>query len=387
MKSKSWHIYKGMSLYTRPRSPFYWGCLRIDKKYYKKSLKTTNRDDAEKLLFAWKSELMTSPDSPIGETGNAFSAHAKKLIRREKNLPPRPSGIEQWTDTQRLLRRTNGLLDYFGNKDVSHINEVDIEKFIEQLPLNNKPLSTTYLNKHLNLLKRILSSAGKNDIQYPKVRGKKSNPRGYFNLEEYRKLRDGAKDMTGVKFTTQNGTEYEITSELHSFIIFMTGSMLRPTVSEIYSLKFEDIKVKEIKNGKDKVKYLEFAINRKNRPALVQTLPTSFYAYEDILERRPKHKQSDYLFAPQYDNRRTAMRYMSNMFKQLLIELKMQKGKLGEDRTLYSLRHSSLIYNLSQPNVDLLDISRRADTSMKMIQDYYYPQSQLDEKLKDFLRV
>jgi len=37
--------------------------------------------------------------------------------------------------------------------------------------------------------------------------------------------------------------------------------------------------------------------------------------------------------------------------------------------------------------VDLLDIARRADTSMKMIQDYYYPQSQLDEKLKDFLRI
>ena len=163
----------------------------------------------------------------------------------------------------------------------------------------------------------------------------------------------------------------------------MTGSMLRPTVSEIYSLKFEDIRVREL----DDVKYLEFAINRKNKPMLVQTLPTSYYAYEDIIERRPKHKQSDYLFAPQYDNRRTAMRYISAQFKQLLIELRMQKGKLGEDRTLYSLRHSSLIYNLSQPNVDLLDIARRADTSMKMIQDYYYPQSQLDEKLKDFLRV
>jgi len=186
-----------------------------------------------------------------------------------------------------------------------------------------------------------------------------------------------------MKFNTQNGSEYQITEELHSFIIFMTGSMLRPTVSEIYSLKFEDIKVREL----DDVKYLEFAINRKNKPMLVQTLPTSYYAYEDIIERRPKHKKSDYLFAPQYDNRRTAMRYISSQFKQLLIELNMQKGKLGEDRTLYSLRHSSLIYNLSQPNVDLLDIARRADTSMKMIQDYYYPQSQLDEKLKDFLRV
>ncbi len=383
MKSKSWHIYKGMSLYTRPRSPFYWGCLRIDKKYYKKSLKTTNRDDAEKLLFAWKSELMTSPDSPVGEQGNSFSAHAKKLIRREKNLPPRPSGIEQWTDTNRLLRRTNGLLDYFGNKDVNKITTIDIERFFEQLPLNNKPLSTTYMNKHKNLLKRILDSANRTDIIYPKLRGVKPNPRGYFNIQEYKKLRDGALKLVGMTFNTQNGSEYQITEELHSFIIFMTGSMLRPTVSEIYSLKFEDIKVREL----DDVKYLEFAINRKNKPMLVQTLPTSYYAYEDIIERRPKHKKSDYLFAPQYDNRRTAMRYISSQFKQLLIELNMQKGKLGEDRTLYSLRHSSLIYNLSQPNVDLLDIARRADTSMKMIQDYYYPQSQLDEKLKDFLRV
>ena len=383
MKSKSWHIYKGMSLYTRKDTPYYWGCLRIDKKYYKKSLRTTDRDEAEKLLFAWKSELMTSPDSPVGEQGNSFSAHAKKLIRREKNLPPRPSGIEQWTDTNRLLRRTNGLLDYFGNKDVNKITTIDIERFFEQLPLNNKPLSTTYMNKHKNLLKRILDSANRTDIIYPRLRGVKPNPRGYFNIEEYKKLRDGALKLVGMTFNTQNGSEYQITEELHSFIIFMTGSMLRPTVSEIYSLKFEDIKVREL----DDVKYLEFAINRKNKPMLVQTLPTSYYAYEDIIERRPKHKQSDYLFAPQYDNRRTAMRYISSQFKQLLIELNMQKGKLGEDRTLYSLRHSSLIYNLSQPNVDLLDIARRADTSMKMIQDYYYPQSQLDEKLKDFLRV
>ena len=383
MKSKSWHIYKGMSLYTRKDTPYYWGCLRIDKKYYKKSLRTTDRDEAEKLLFAWKSELMTSPDSPVGEQGNSFSAHAKKLIRREKNLPPRPSGIEQWTDTNRLLRRTNGLLDYFGNKDVNKITTIDIERFFEQLPLNNKPLSTTYMNKHKNLLKRILDSANRTDIIYPRLRGVKPNPRGYFNIQEYKKLRDGALKLVGMTFNTQNGSEYQITEELHSFIIFMTGSMLRPTVSEIYSLKFEDIKVREL----DDVKYLEFAINRKNKPMLVQTLPTSYYAYEDIIERRPKHKQSDYLFAPQYDNRRTAMRYISAQFKQLLIELRMQKGKLGEDRTLYSLRHSSLIYNLSQPNVDLLDIARRADTSMKMIQDYYYPQSQLDEKLKDFLRV
>ena len=166
----------------------------------------------------------------------------------------------------------------------------------------------------------------------------------------------------------------------------MTGSMLRPTVSEIYSLKFEDINVKEIKNGKGKVKYLEFAINRKNRPAVVQTLPTSFYAYEDIVERRPNHKPTDYLFAPQYENRRTAMRYISNMFKQLLIELKMQKGKLGEERSLYSLRHSSLNQRL-ESGVSMEFVAYKGNTSPEMMKNYYIDGRNKKQMVNDHIKL
>ena len=382
-KSKSYQVLPNMQIYLRSDSPRYYGCLRIDGKYFRKCLHTENKSEAERKLFEWKGEMLSSVDSPLGETGNSFSAHARRLIQKEKRLPPRPSGIEQWTDTNRLLRRTNGLLDYFGNRDVNTITVNDIDRFFEQLPLNNKPLTTSYINKHKNLLKRILDSANRTDIVYPKFRGKKSEPRGYFNYEEYKTLLSEIKKLNGVSYTAHNGSEYLITEEMLHFVIFMVGSMLRPTVSEVYSLRYEDIEVKKLKDKE----YLEFAINRKNRKMIVQTLPTSFYAFRDMKILRPDHKESDYLFAPQYEDRRTAMRYMSNMFAQILRESKMKKGRLGEERTLYSLRHTSLIFNLSQPNVDLLDIARRADTSMKMIQDYYYPQSQLDEKLSDFLRV
>lgn len=382
-KSKSYQVLPNMQIYLRSDSPRYYGCLRIDGKYFRKCLHTENKSEAERKLFEWKGEMLSSVDSPLGETGNSFSAHASRLIQKEKRLPPRPSGIEQWTDTNRLLRRTNGLLDYFGNRDVNTISVNDIDRFFEQLPLNNKPLTTSYINKHKNLLKRILDSANRTDIVYPKFRGKKSEPRGYFNYEEYKTLLSEIKKLNGVSYTAHNGSEYLITEEMLHFVIFMVGSMLRPTVSEVYSLRYEDIEVKKLKDKE----YLEFAINRKNRKMIVQTLPTSFYAFRDMKILRPDHKESDYLFAPQYEDRRTAMRYMSNMFAQILRESKMKKGRLSEERTLYSLRHTSLIFNLSQPNVDLLDIARRADTSMKMIQDYYYPQSQLDEKLSDFLRV
>ena len=62
----------------------------------------------------------------------------------------------------------------------------------------------------------------------------------------------------------------------------------------------------------------------------------------------------------------------------------MSKGRDGEKRTLYSLRHSAIIFNLQQ--VDRTDVEKRADTSPEMISNWYYPQSQLEDQLDDYLR-
>jgi len=43
------HILDGMSLYTRDKSPFYWGYLNVDGEIHKKSLKTKDKKEAEKL--------------------------------------------------------------------------------------------------------------------------------------------------------------------------------------------------------------------------------------------------------------------------------------------------------------------------------------------------
>ncbi len=59
-KRKHIHILDGMSLYTRDRSPFYWGYLNIEGKIYKKSLKTTDRKEAERFLFTWKNEIFSN---------------------------------------------------------------------------------------------------------------------------------------------------------------------------------------------------------------------------------------------------------------------------------------------------------------------------------------
>ena len=77
---------------------------------------------------------------------------------------------------------------------------------------------------------------------------------------------------------------------------------------------------------------------------------------------------------------------MSRMFNELLNEIGLKYGKNNEVRTLYSLRHTSIIFNLQHSDLDMFEVSKRGDTSIKMIEDYYYPESQMDEKLSKFLR-
>jgi len=381
-KPQSWSLYKGMQLYKRPRSDFFYGCLRINGKYFRKSLGTEDYNEAEQLLFQWKSDLLSDPNSSVSEFTQSFKFFSEKLIKKQKLFPKPPSGVETHVKTKQLLQRPKGLWDFFGDQDIRSITRSKIEDFVIQLPLNNKPLSTNTIYKHTNLLSQILDMA-EVKVELPKVRGTKSQQRGYFDITSYRKIRDRSKELVGFEYKMRNGSNCQIEEDLHDWIVFMVGSMLRPTVSEVYSLTHKDIEVKDM-NGHS---YLEFLLLRKNQKQRVQTLPTSFFAYRDLCERRGTFSDDDYVFLPRYKNRRTAMDIMSRMFGVLLKQLKMEEDKDGNKLTSYSLRHTAITFNLSVKEVDSLDIARRADTSMKMIDQYYYPRIAQDEKLKDFLRV
>ncbi|MDC3268243.1 hypothetical protein OAU37_00880 [Gammaproteobacteria bacterium] len=375
-------VFTGMSLYKREGSRFYWGYLSINKRVFKKSLGTEDRVEAEKLLFEWKSSLMTGDDSVIVPIEMKFSTFAEKLIKKQMEYDAPPSGIYTYKKTQGLLNRQKGLLEFFGNRDIRKISKQDIESFMSQLSLDGKTLTRGTIYKHINILKQILELADI-EVSFPKIRGaKKAGQRGWFNLQNYKTILDKSNELVGKKFEIAKYKNIQITEDFHDFIIFMVGSMLRPTLSEVYSLKFKDINVKEL----DGVKYLEFTMQRKNQMMAVQTLPTSYYAYRDICNRRPDHIPEDYLFMPEYENRRTATGHMSKLFGFFLKEIGLQHDEDGNKLSTYSLRHTAITFNLSQKGVDSWDIMRRADTSKDMIEKYYYPRSQRDEKLKDFLR-
>ena len=76
-----------MSLYTRDRSPFYWGYLNIEGKIYKKSLKTTDRK-SWKITFVWKNEIFADSLNLIDADDEEDHHHAKQKpmsMKREES--------------------------------------------------------------------------------------------------------------------------------------------------------------------------------------------------------------------------------------------------------------------------------------------------------------
>lgn len=381
--AKSWNLYRGMSIYKRTDSPLFYGRLYIEGKYYRKCLGTEDKKDAERLVFQWKNELLTSDDSPVVSVSYALSKYAKQLVEKQKGYKVPPSKVLTWKKTQQLLNREKGILDFFGDKDVRSITKSDIDKFIQQLPLTQEPLTRSTIYKHTNTLKQILELADI-EISFPTIRGaKKQTRRGWFNLKDYKKLLKHAKEYSGREFHISGRKKITITEDLNSFIIFMVGSMLRPTESEVYSLKFKDIQV----NEEQGVNYLSFFVNRKNRPQEVDTLETSYFAYRDICKRRKDYQPDDYLFLPEYENRRTATEMMTKQFGLFLKDIKMTRDRNGDKLSTYSLRHTAITFNLQKNAHNTWDIMRRADTSKDMIEDFYYPNAKDEDNLESFLRI
>ena len=68
-KNKQYKIEKGLLLFTQPRSPYFYGKIRLNRKYVTKSFAPiTNLDEAKVRLFEWRKELLSQSTIPISTT-------------------------------------------------------------------------------------------------------------------------------------------------------------------------------------------------------------------------------------------------------------------------------------------------------------------------------
>ena len=363
-------ILKGLAIYQTGASPFWFArvwCPR-NKKYRVRSTKETVKVEAIDQAHRIASALGSDHSKPSPPTRLTFGHFAEELIRIQHSQVQRGERSKSfvWDDVKLLSRSDDGILAVFRDQDVRQIQSSDLREYLHLLDKNReKPLSSSSQAKHLGIVRKVLKLAleARSIDQLPLIPSVKTvdRPRPTFTPEEVERLYAACRELAEDGIHKVRGNA--ITGELHDLVVFLVHSLLRPTVSEVFSLRHRDIQVKRdhlyITVAQGKTGYRD-----------VYTTAVARLCYLDLLERLPARSDEEFVFFPKFKNRAQASRVAANQFNFVLGESGLKEDRLGQLRTLYSLRHFGIQARLAA-QMPIYDLAKNAGTSVEMIERFY----------------
>jgi integrase len=230
-------------------------------------------------------------------------------------------------------------------------------------------LSPTTISQYMVVVRKLLT---------------KNKPRAMFSVNEYRLLVSTARrlsaDRRSAPQTKVEGgarerfwvpTKYlQLPPDMAWVIAFMVNSFVRP--SDIRQLRNKHV---EVVRGEHTYLRLNLPESKRHDRPIVTMRPAV-----RVFEQAMAHAQSqghgapdDYVFLPQLRDRQHALSILGFWFKWVLREAGMEEvDHLSRKRTLYSLRHTAIMYRLLYgQGIDTLTLARNARTSVQMIERFY----------------
>jgi integrase len=351
-----------LRLYKIPASAFFQVKARVNGVRVKRSTKTENLSEAIAFAKAFYNELLVkaAQKQPLVESKN-FEKVVESLIAEDQGRVDRSERSEHLVrDAKSIFRE---LIRFFKTYHVRDIGYDQIQQFIA----SKKDIKTNTLKNYLIFLRKALKHAHKKGLLdklpiFPTLTIK-ANPRGWFTTEQYRKLRDSIKACEGQ---TAKKTHIPIGRELGLLTTFLVNTFLRPP--DIKNLRNRDIEIVDTADQK----FLRIRAASKVVPAPVISMANGVDIYRQLLAlHKGVDGPDDFVFFPQFKNRAYAFQTMRLQFNHVL-----QKAGLkfsgAVPRTLYSLRHTAIMFRLTKgENLDLLTLAKNCRTSVEMLEKFY----------------
>ena len=371
----------------RTNASHYWQVrCYLKGKTYKQSLRTTNRGvafrAARDFFHAKTAEIYGLSLVERPDTGRLFKDLVTPMLTLERARMERGEFSESGL---RILqnRLHKSILPYFGAMHVKDITYVQMGEFVSSM--SREGLSSTTIQQHLVATRKVLNYAHSLGIiaSIPAAPTVKiiSKPRGSFTLAEYRQLVRTARQQVGQRIAihsterSKRGADklerYAMVSpDLHMLIGFMVNSFVRP--SDIKNLQHKHVTVIR---GEHTYLRLNLPESKKHDKPIV-TLAAAVRVYERLVlmnRARGYAGPDDYLFLPEIQDRKKAVEFAGYQFQHILDTAGIGGNVAnGKNRTLYSLRHTSITFRLLYgKNIDLITLARNARTSVEMIEKFY----------------
>ena len=304
---------------------------------------------------------------PLGSSP-VFKKVADELIIEQEQLIERGERSDKLNinDKQKLEK---DILPRFGGMNLKDITYKHLNEYASLL--SQRDLKPATINNHLNLIHKVLTLGQRENLiqtipQFPKVK-REDSPRGWFNLDEYELLKETIKNQIKLKTNIRG---HEITDEIRFLVTFMVNTFLRP--SDIKHLRHRNIQVVNDKNT-----YLRIQTDSsKTINSPIVSMQDAVGIYNDLIKfqisKERGIKREDFIFFPHLPNREFALQTMRRQFDHILDIAALKNTPTGAPRTLYSCRHSAIMFRLTMgESIDLLTLARNARTSVSMIERFY----------------
>ena len=373
-------------IYKSAASRFYWVRCYFNGKYKVKSTKSTSSKDAKQFAIEFYKETLLNPTTTHSDTLNKkFAVIGNQFFNATAN------NSNPGTYKSDFNRYSRHIIKEFNQQDIDTITNAQISNFVQKLYATGIKHAT--VKHHLVVLRKIMKFALANDLMknlpvFPRITGQlqTSLRRDYLTPDEYDLLCATAEKLANKK-TVYKGSL--ITLEMKYLIQFMVNSFIRP--SDLRVLKHKHISEKT-EDGETWLELNHPATKTNANP--VQAMPVSVHIYKRHVELLKKSKRprtlNDYVFFPEIkeEDRDLVMYEVGKLFKRIVQETGIQV-KTDKKITLYSLRHTAIMFRLTLGQVDSLAIARNARTSQAMIDKFYASHlttSQVRKQLHAFVK-
>ena len=370
---------KSAVIFKCAASQFWQFRVHLQGRYLKRSTQHTDEAKAKrKAALIYAAMLQNMHDDETGtrrvSSRDTLQICANSLFEKQQLLIANGELSKNKVKTETYVFNSH-IKPFFSKYKLKDIDADALEAF--KMHLAQKGLARATQKNYVDIVSKILQEAVKkhyiNSVpQMPRIR-QDDSPRGYFDADEYRTLWQTAKKYRNQRyqFVGENGKVYRkiiITDECKELILFMRNTFIRPT--DIKVLKHGDIHI----ISKDNLKILELRHGTTKRHSnYMASTQHAHRHYRLITERRKAAgfgKETDYVFMPHIQNRDYALKELARQFTAILQITALKTDQQGNERTLYSLRHTAIVTAL-RLGIPIQLIASNARTSMDMIDRFY----------------
>jgi len=271
------------------------------------------------------------------------------------------------------------LIPYFAKKTIDKITVLDLRNFKANQSLKfNRPLKTSTITNYNASLNRIFDIAISKDwmskSQVPPLsnKGVKGERRPAFSVHEWIVMMRALRTWQSMGHTSVTRNMREL---LRDYVLILTNTGMR------YGTESQNIKWKHINwfMDKDSNRYLMIAVDgktgrreliaRHNVLVYLKRIQSRFadlnsMTFDELLEAKLDVHVFRLRNGLQTNN-------LNQSFEQFLKFVGLLKDKFGDNRTLYSLRHTYATMTLMRGQVGIHDLARQMGTSVVMIERHY----------------